>query len=62
MAVALTDHQLGILCDAARPLPLHKRDEFLRLVAQALQTRDVDVQSACECAALAVLDTPIDVH
>ena len=37
LAVCFTDRELQIVFDAARPLPVDRRDEFLREVANALR-------------------------
>jgi hypothetical protein len=56
--LALTDEQLAAVRELAEPIPPHKRDEFLRLVADNLAGTligDGDVQRAAAAAQREVL-------
>jgi hypothetical protein len=56
--LALTQQQLSLVFEIAGPIPRYLRDEYLRMVAQALSGRefgDGDVFCACRDAAKAVM-------
>jgi len=44
--LSLSDHQLSAVMLAARTIPVEARAEFLRLIAEQLKLRDVDLQGA----------------
>ena len=49
--LSFTSAQLDkIMMTAARSLPIESRDEFLRLIAEQLKVRDVDVVDAIDGA------------
>jgi hypothetical protein len=50
MPVSFTPAQLDNVMTAARSLPVESRDAFLRLVADQLKIRDVDVVDAIDRA------------
>ena len=50
MPLSFTSAQLDKIMTAARNLPLESRDEFLRLIADQLKVRDVDVVDAIDGA------------
>jgi hypothetical protein len=50
MAVSFTSAQLDKVMTAARSLPIESRDAFLRLIADQLKVRDVDVVDAIDRA------------
>ena len=50
MPVSFTPAQLDKVMIAARSLPVESRDAFLRLIAEQLKVRDVDVVDAIDRA------------
>jgi hypothetical protein len=48
--VSFTGAQLDQVMTAARSLPIESRDGFLRLIAQQLKVRDIDVVDAIDRA------------
>jgi hypothetical protein len=63
--ISLSDNQLKILLDAARPLPVEKRDVYLRRIAAMLILRggygcydDADVTDAARLALTGLAQSP----
>jgi hypothetical protein len=63
--VSLTDHQLQAVMDAARPLPVEKRDVYLRRIAAMLILRggygrydDADVTDVAKLAMAGLAQQP----
>ncbi len=48
--LSLSDRQLDAVMAAARSIRVQDRDKFLRLIAQQLKVKDVDVQDATDRA------------
>jgi hypothetical protein len=48
--ISFTSAQLDKVMLAARSLPMESRDEFLRLIAEQLKLRDIDVVDAIDRA------------
>lgn len=64
--IGLTDYQLGIVMDAARMLPVEKRDTFLQRIAAMLALRgrgrftDTDVADVAHLALCGLVQQTAD--
>lgn len=60
--IVLTDAQLAVIVDAAKDLPLEKRDLFLQRIGSMLEIRGrritrEDVKRVCKLAAVGLIQT-----
>jgi hypothetical protein len=64
LMIALSDAQLKLVTEAARPIPVDKRGAFLQRIAGHLQqlgyrrVQDVDVERAISAASRGLLHAP----